>query len=309
MPTEKAYRVSGHESFPCRYAWLPKAVRGLRENDRLFGADEDAAMVTLGVGKNMVRSIRFWSHATGIAAPKSRGTYGVTGFGEALLGSNGLDEFIEDMSTLWLLHWNLSTQVEAPLLAWDFLVNRWQEPEFSFRKAADALAREAQRNELELSRNTIEQHLATFLHTYVPTRSRKGGVQEDSLDCPLVELQLLNETVGADGAVGSAKQEPLYAFRREEKPEIRPELFAYCLSDFWEKQFPGNETLPLNEVAHGVYSPGQVFKLPEDDIRSRAVSLADETKGLFTFSESSVQQQLVRKKNARAHDFLQEVYR
>ena len=23
------YRISGHESFPCRYSWLPKAVRGL----------------------------------------------------------------------------------------------------------------------------------------------------------------------------------------------------------------------------------------------------------------------------------------
>ena len=21
------YRISGHESFPCRYTWLPKAVR------------------------------------------------------------------------------------------------------------------------------------------------------------------------------------------------------------------------------------------------------------------------------------------
>jgi len=49
------YRVSGHESFPCRYSWLPKAVRGLAENPMIF-SDEDAAMVTLGVGKNMVRS-------------------------------------------------------------------------------------------------------------------------------------------------------------------------------------------------------------------------------------------------------------
>jgi hypothetical protein len=52
------YRISGHESFPCRYTWLPKAVRGLEGNPRLF-SDEDQAMVDLGLGKNMVRSARF----------------------------------------------------------------------------------------------------------------------------------------------------------------------------------------------------------------------------------------------------------
>ena len=56
------YRISGHESFPCRYTWLPKAVRGLDGNARLF-SDEDQAMVDLGLGKNMVRSARFWAQA------------------------------------------------------------------------------------------------------------------------------------------------------------------------------------------------------------------------------------------------------
>ena len=51
------YRISGHESFPCRYTWLPKAVRGIGVDFKLFG-DEERAMVDLGVGKNMVRSIR-----------------------------------------------------------------------------------------------------------------------------------------------------------------------------------------------------------------------------------------------------------
>jgi hypothetical protein len=64
MTAEKVYRISGHESFPCRYTWLPKAVRGLRENPKLFSDDADA-MVNLGVGKNMVRSIRFWSQVAG----------------------------------------------------------------------------------------------------------------------------------------------------------------------------------------------------------------------------------------------------
>ena len=59
-PDGPTYRISGHETVSCRYTWLPKAVKCLRENLTLF-SDEPNAMVALGVGKNMVRSIRFWS--------------------------------------------------------------------------------------------------------------------------------------------------------------------------------------------------------------------------------------------------------
>jgi epsilon-lactone hydrolase len=52
-------KFSGHETFACRYAWLPKALQAVESNPRIF-SDEDQAMVELGVGKNMVRSIRFW---------------------------------------------------------------------------------------------------------------------------------------------------------------------------------------------------------------------------------------------------------
>ena len=46
---------------------------------------------------------------------------------------------------------------------------------------------EAEKQENRFSAVTLEQHFDTFLHTYVPTRGRKGEVQEDNLDCPLVE--------------------------------------------------------------------------------------------------------------------------
>ena len=50
------YRISGHESFPCRYTWLPKAVRGLEGNPRLF-SDEDQAMVDLGLVHQQVNYV------------------------------------------------------------------------------------------------------------------------------------------------------------------------------------------------------------------------------------------------------------
>ena len=122
-----AYRFSGHESFPCRYAWLPKAVEALQNNPRLF-SDMDSAMVSLGVGKNMVRSIRFWVEAAGLAQPNRNREFDVSETGKMLLGCEGVDPYLEDIQTLWLIHWNLSTHINNPIFAWDFLMNRWQTP-------------------------------------------------------------------------------------------------------------------------------------------------------------------------------------
>ncbi len=299
-------RFSGHETFPCRYAWLPKAYAAVAADPAAF-ADEEAAMIRLGVGKNMVRSIRFWMQAALVAAPRPEGGYEVTPFGKAVLGRRaGFDPFLEDVRTLWLVHWNLSTHVEEPLFAWDFLLNHWPHPELSRSAALAAFRKEADRQDRPLSDVTLEQHFDTFLHTYVPTRSRKGDIQEDNLDSPLVELELLQQ-VGERQLDGTGRREPIYAFRREEKPEITPELFAHCLDQFWRRRRAGERTLTFKDVAFGHGGPGQVFKLPEWDLRGRLETIAQDTDGYFRYAESAARQQVARS-DRTPPDFLTAVY-
>lgn len=266
-------------------------------------------MVDLGVGKNMVRSIRFWSLATGMAVVKSKGAAPVlTDLAVSLLGKRGLDPFLEDRRTLWLLHWNLSTNVETPLLAWDYFLNRWQEPELTPSTAMRALEKLASAQDDRASRATLQQHFDTFLHTYVPTRGRKGEVQEDNLDCPLVELQLIVKAGDREIDSSSGKREPIYVFRREEKPDITPELFVYCLDEFWRNRHESEKTLPLREVAHGHGSPGQVFKLAEDDVRSRIEGIDSASEGLFSYSESASLQQIRKSGDAKSPVLLKGIY-
>ncbi|MFL6313519.1 MAG: DUF4007 family protein [Terriglobales bacterium] len=291
--TKKKYRVSGHEGFACRYAWLPKVVKALNTNSGLF-ANEENAMVVLGVGKNMVRSMRFWSQAFGIADTAKGSSYSLTDFGRLVLGSEGLDPYLEDPRTLWLLHWNLTANVNSPLLAWDYLFNRWQEPELHPEKTTRALAREAELSGLEISTATLEQHFQAFIHTYVATRGSKADFQEESLDSPFVELELILRAGQREFSDGAEKREPIYVFRRERKPEITPELFAYCLGDFWKSRHNSEQTLPLSEIANGHGSPGQIFKLPEEDIRERAGNLEAQTDS-FSYIDSSLLQQIKRR--------------
>lgn len=301
------YRFSGHETFPCRYAWLPKAYRVLREDKDAF-ADEERAMVSLGVGKNMVRAIRFWAQAACVAESVRTGGYQVTEFGRTLLDTDtGLDPFLEDRRTLWLLHWKLSTHVDDPLFAWDYLVNRWAHPEITRTAALRDFGYEAIRLGRKLSSVTLEQHFDTFLHTYVPTRGLKGEIQEDNLDCPLVELEFI-QRVGDRDVAGKGRRESILIFRREAKTDITPELFAYCLEDFWRKRRSTERTLSFRDVsvAHG--SPGQVFKLPESDIRQRLDALENDTRGVFKYEETAALQRVTRQRECTAQQLLTAVF-
>lgn len=279
-------RFSGHETFVCRYAWLPKAYRALLRSPTQF-ADEDGAMVELGLGKNMVRSLKFWVEATGLATPEKGRGLCLTEFAHAVFAKDGFDPYLEDVRTLWLLHWNLASRAEGGLFAWRYLLNQWPYPELTRSEALSAFARESARMGHAHSAVTLSQHLDVFLHTYHPSRSAGIGV-EDSLDGPLVELALLQPIGERKGEHG--RWETIYAFRREPKPEITAALFDYCLFDFWSRFRPNEETLTLREVTLGVCSPGQVFKLPEDDIRTRLEAYAvGGANRAFTYQPSAVQ--------------------
>jgi Protein of unknown function (DUF4007) len=298
-------RFSGHETFACRYAWLPKAYQALSANPNQF-ADEDGAMVELGLGKNMVRSLRFWAENTGLAVTNAQRNLRLTEFAHAIFATNGFDPYLEDVRTLWLIHWNLASRDDGALFAWRYLLNQWPYPEFTRSEALAAFTRESKRLGYSHSAITLTQHLEAFLHTYYPAHSKNSAI-EDSLDGPLVELGVL-QAIGEKKGDGG-RWETVYAFGRDPKPEITPELFEFCLMDFWTRFRPTEETLTLREVTLGVCSPGQVFKLPEEDVRARLEVYARPRSGApFAYQSSAVQPLLSRKRRAAAPT-LEAIYR
>ena len=295
-PISRSFRFSGHETFAFRYAWLPKAYRLLQEEQSAF-SDEDNAMIELGLGKNMVRALRFWVEATGLAQPVSGRGLELTDFAHDVFGPEGFDPYLEDTRTLWLLHWNLSARSEGVLFAWRFLLNHWPFPELTRSEALAAFARESAKLGRTHSAITLSQHLDAFLNTYLSRGSAKLGI-EDSLDGPLVGLSLL-QPVG-ERQVDGQRRETIYAFRREPKPDITAALFDYCLADFWSRFRHGEETLSLREVTLGPCSPGQIFKLPEDDVRARLEAyVAPGVRRPFLYQPSAVQGLVSRRKGAK----------
>lgn len=300
---KKLFRFSGHETFACRFSWLPKACRLVR-SDPSGLADDERAMVALGVGKNMVKSLRFWVEAMDVAECGSERDFNLTPFGHSVFDLNGLDPHIEDPVTPWLLHWKLSTRKEGALFAWHFLLNQWMRSDFTRTEAIEAFGRESRRLGYNHSDVTLAQHLDVFLHTYAPPR-RSLSV-EDSLDGPLITLGLIHPAGERWGE--GRRRETVFAFRRESRPEITRRLFTYVVDDYWNKRRAGEETLSLREIASGEAGPGHILKLTEDSVRQRVEEFNLFEDSPFEYVSSSVQG-LVTRRRGRPQDLLANIYR
>lgn len=298
-------RFSGHETFACRFAWLPKAYR-LLAADPLALNDDQHAMVELGIGKNMVRALRFWIDATGVATPHGAEGFELTQFAHAIFGLSGFDPYLEDRRTLWLIHWILTSRTDGPLFAWQYLFNQWPYPDFTRSEVLTAFQRETLRRGYVHSPVTLTQHLDVFLHTYL--RSRTSVAVEDSLDSPLVELNLL-QIVGERRGDGG-RREPVFAFRRDTKADVTTEVFSFCLLDYWDRQHATDATLTLRTISSGVGSPGAVLKLTDDDVRTRLELYAQLGMNRhLSYQASAVQGLLTRHSRPTVESALKAVYR
>lgn len=299
QPTKGAGIVSfsGHETFTLRHGWLKKAADGIRANPRLF-ADEDA-MVGLGVGKNMVRSIRYWALATDTLAelPNTRGSeLCSTHFGDLIFGAQGRDPFLEDLNTLWLLHWKLATN-ERRSTGWCWMFNLLRTDEFTRESLSELLQAELKRRNIASpSASSLGRDIDCALRTYLGTRA-KADLREENLECPLVELQMI--TADPEGV--------LFRFNRGPKPSVSDEVFLFCLLEFWDWRTPG-DTLSFSDIAFEARSPGAVFKLDENSTASRLERLDHLTSGKLIYDETSGLKQVYRRTKIERDTVLERYY-
>jgi hypothetical protein len=293
-------RFSGHETFPVRYGWLKKAIDAVSAKDpderrRAFEPDEGIARY--GVGRNMVASMRHWALATGVAVVGGEGEIVPSPVGRLLLGQRGLDPYLEQPASLWLLHWNLAS-VPGHATTWYWAFNHHAAG--SFDKdwlVADLLSLCRERQWTRVAANTLRRDVDCFVRTYVVARDRNGLLRDDSLECPLAELELI--------VPGSERG--TFLFRRGAKSSLPDGVFAYALARFWSQNVV-QETLSMERIAYDAGSPGRVFKLDENSLAERLHSLETTTGGVFRLIEGGGLRQVQRFGETRPLDYLKSAF-
>ena len=273
-------RFSGHESFQCRNLWLKKGFDFIKQGPGDFSSEE--AVLSLGVGKNMTTSIRFWMDAFGIREKNEPST-----LAEKLLGARGWDPYLEDLGSLWLLHYLLVSRSKASI--YHLVFNRFRKRRIEFTKdhLITFLISYCEEKGESHSPNTIASDVGVFLKTYVKPNSKieKGNI-EDLFSSLFIELSLVKEFQNIEKV---KDKEKWYIIESSERESLPLEIFFYSILDNIEK---GNysDSISLHKLLSADHSPGNVFALHPDALISKVERLVQRYSGLSYKEDGGVRE-------------------
>ena len=274
-----------HETFHPRYGWFRKAYSYTAEDPKIF-IQKDAS-VRIGVGKNMVRAIRFWGLAakliveeTPISNPRTSELL-TTDLGNKLFGDSGWDKFMEDPGTLWLLHWLLLAPLSR-LPVWWLAFNEFNAVEFTDTELELFATWQIESIPSWFNPHTssIKKDVNTLLRTYAPAKRAKHTGIDEIVDCPLRELKL----------IGYSDVSQKYRFSFGDKPTLPSEILAYSILDFVARTDSNAHTITFNRLAHEPGTPGKIFKLSEYELIAKLEHLIHRTDSLNLISTAGATQ-------------------
>ncbi len=284
---DKTYRphFSGHETFPLRYGWLKKAFDAIVESHELPDNRSvflnDDAIARFGVGKNMVASMRHWATAVGVLSDNQEtGRIEPCTLGQLIFDGLGLmkpDPYLENPSTLWLIHWQLCSRPNKTTWYWTF--NHYPSDFFERQQICEGLEKLAYAREwVRTSPTTIKRDVECFVRTYATRPATSKTTPEDNLESPLAELGLIKSVGKRDG----------FRLVRGAKPTLGQGVFLFALVDFWQNStYKGLNQLPFEAIFQSPGSPGRVFLLDENDLADRLMDIEETSHGTLAWSETS----------------------
>jgi len=286
-----------HESFALRFGWLTKGFQAFEKNNNVF--TDDDAVVALGVGKNMVNSIRHWLRATQLVQiePDQKEA---TALGKFIFSEqNGCDPYLEDEATIWLLHWLLATN-PALATSWYYFFNLFHKPEFTSPEVANALVDFAKDNiEAKFSVTSVKNDCAVLLRTYVQSKGNIKTSIEETLDSPLSLLRLITYSPATKN----------YQSHLERRDNLPLGILGFAIADLFQKR--GISEIPIEDLMYsrnGHVAPGLLFRLTENGLLTKLEQLIHYLPSVFKLDDTAGVHQLYRLRELEPLKYLEKHY-
>jgi hypothetical protein len=240
-------KFRAHETFFIRKGWISKGMKNVANDPSVFMGANGNPMDILGIGANMVKSLRYWLQAVKVTAEPLAGRKEQT-FTELgrLIFNN--DTYVEEMGTLCLLHYQLATNQENAT-AWYYFFNEFKLNEFTRDDFVMHITNYIRMKGEEVSKNSLEDDYNCIINTYVPRmKSNPEKVQpESNIDCPLGELGLIDI---------ASKKEKIYRKSSPQKDALHPLILLAVIVD----QANGDE-IKISSIQNDACNAGRVFNL------------------------------------------------
>lgn len=174
-----------NESFYIREGWFEKALHAINDSrDEVFSKDN--GVKKLGIGSNMVKSLRYWLKASKITETKGSNT-DLTEFGQLLYQ---YDPYLENDFSWYMIHYNLcSNRQDCPIF---FELFNSEFLTFSKDKFCDYLKNRLIGSSEDPKKNKyIEEDLNVCLKSYI--NENPDANPEENYVCPLASLKMMKK--------------------------------------------------------------------------------------------------------------------
>jgi len=259
------FSFSGHETFVCKQFWLKKGYDFVKQHKKF---SDNTAVVDLGVGKNMVNSISFWLKAFGMTDQN-----GLTEIADFIFGENGKDTYLEDIGTVWLLHYLLIRTERASIYSLFFNEFVKEKPEFTKEQLKSWLIN---RSEGKFAENSLEKDIDVLFKTYQKPRNSKS-IEKDFMTI-FVGLGLLKE-------YRQDKKEIKIEMVMDEKATLPTEIFLYAILD--NPDYKNTNSISLKDLRFSPHSVGLVFGLTIEAIYLKIKELEKQFPNQIVFTETA----------------------
>ena len=189
-----AMKFRAHDTFFIRKGWLSKGMKYVHNKPDVFVAKDENPMDVLGIGANMVKALRYWLQAVGLTEEPNSGkrVQTFTPLGQSVFTN---DRYIEELGTLYLLHYRLSSN-KSDATAWYYFFNEFTMSEFSRDDFVDLLQRRIRMEDSDatVAIRSLNDDFSCIINTYLPRykTSPNRVAPESNIDCPLGELGLID---------------------------------------------------------------------------------------------------------------------
>ena len=213
-----AIRLKGHEKFHLREGWIAKGLYGVSANPRVFSGSDGTDQ--LGVGTNMVKSIKYWMLAMGLIKEGQKNGAELTDLGKMILK---YDPFLEDDLSLWLLHSYISKN-NFRSTVWYLFFNKCQAEEFTKEELYTVLRKEliSYAETDSFPESSLKDDIDVLLNMY--SKDTKNDDPEDKNKCPLASLKLIK------------KEGNVYYRQQPDMRHFRDEIILYELGNIFEEE-------------------------------------------------------------------------
>lgn len=245
-----AMKFRAHETFFIRKGWLSKGMERVVAREDLFVSKKDNPMDVLGIGSNMVKSLRYWLQAVGLTSepPKGKRIQKLTPFGQIVYEN---DKYIEEMGTLYLLQYELAKQKDDAT-AWYFFFNEFNMSEFTKEDFVQSLQNYILMNGDgdTAALRSLNDDFSCIINTYLPRyKSNPDKVSpENNIDCPFGELGLVDI---------ANKKKKTYKKSIPGAKTFNPWVVLAVIVD----QADGRDEIGLNDLLNSPCNIGKVFNL------------------------------------------------